>query len=64
VKYIRKKRRTRQFRRPSIPINLNRNDSDDEDFDRAIEASLETFREEMVKRDEITKVNSDEGDYY
>ncbi len=63
MKYIRKKRRTRQFRRPSIPINLNRNDSDD-DFDRAVEASLETFREEMVKRDEITKVNSDEGDYY
>jgi hypothetical protein len=53
VKHIRRKRRSRHFRRPSLPPSTNRNDSDDDDLERAVAASLETYREEIEKRDEL-----------
>jgi hypothetical protein len=62
VKYIRHKRRTRNLRSHSIASSVTRNDGEDDDLDRAIEASLETFREEMEKRDELLKFNIDESD--
>jgi len=53
VKHIRRKRRTRHFRSPSLPTSTNRTDSDDDDLQRGMAASLETYREEMDKRDEL-----------
>jgi hypothetical protein len=41
---------------------MNENDSGDEDLDRAIEASLETYRVEIEKRDEFSKVDYDAHD--
>jgi hypothetical protein len=62
VKYIRDKRRTRHIINHPIPRTMNENDSGDEDLDRAIEASLETYRVEIEKRDEFSKVDYDAHD--
>ena len=54
VKYIRAKRRNRHVRNrlppTSIDVNAVDNDDDDDDIERAIQASLETEREEVARR--------------
>jgi hypothetical protein len=60
VKYIRNKRRVRHVRSHSVARTFNENESVDDDIDRAIEASLETYREEIEKRDELSKFDHDE----
>jgi len=62
VKYIRRKRRIRNSRSQSIPTITNVNQSEDDDFERAIEASLETYREETEKYIDLSKANIDDSD--
>jgi hypothetical protein len=62
VKYIRHKRRIRNSRSQSIPTITNANQSEDDDFERAIEASLETYREETEKYIDLSKANIDDSD--
>jgi hypothetical protein len=62
VKYIRNRKRIRNSRSRSIPTSTNANETDDDDYERAIEASLETYRLENEKYNEILKVNIDDSD--
>lgn len=61
MKYIRHKRRNRNSRGRSMTSSSIGNDSMDE-IDRAIQASLETFREEAEKRGELPDLTHDESD--
>ncbi|CAF3226012.1 unnamed protein product [Rotaria socialis] len=65
VKHIRNRRRARHLRSQSTPSTLsedNPNDTEDDDFIRAVEASLLTFKEEMEKREDSPRNHIDESD--
>lgn len=65
VKHIRRKRRARHLRSQSTPSTIsedNSNNTEDEDLTRAIQASMQTFREETEKREELTKVHIEESE--
>ncbi|CAF4948474.1 unnamed protein product [Rotaria sp. Silwood1] len=65
VKHIRSKKRTRRSRSQSVASSItednsnvtedNSNITDDDDLNRAIAASLQTYKEEKEKREEILK---------
>jgi hypothetical protein len=65
VKHIRNKRRSRRLQgqsRTASDINVDSSvNTEDDDFIRALEASLETFREEEMKRD-LTNLHLNESD--
>jgi hypothetical protein len=61
VRHIRRKRTTRNSHASVAvqrdPIDEHLTDSDDDDLTRAIEASMETFREETDKKEDVPPVN-------
>ncbi|CAF1043302.1 unnamed protein product [Rotaria sordida] len=65
VKHIRNKKRARRLRSQSTLSSVTEDSSnvtEDDDFTRAIEASLETYKEEMEKREELLKTQIFESD--
>jgi hypothetical protein len=67
VKHIRNKRRGRQARSHSLtPSDVTENisaNADDEDLNRAIEASKETYRAEVAKQEGLLEVYSDDDSF-
>ena len=63
VKHIRKKQRARRLGASSAPSHMGEDTSsntDDDDFHRAVEASLQTYNEEQQRREKLMKENSEE----